>query len=244
MLHCTVSRFSPHLIIFDKDGTLIDFHFMWATWLTNLAQQLESATQLLVAAPLYRAMDFDPQTQHVAPRGRLALLPMADLRRLTGEVLRKAGISDNDTERILAAHWHSPDPIALARPVTDLTQLFGTLRAQGVAIAIATSDDRAPTEILLRGLGLSDDVAAIVCADDRMPIKPAADMIAHLCAQLAIAPARAMMVGDSADDLRMGRAAGVGMTVGVLSGLSARDDLAPYADAIIPSVAALNALTC
>lgn len=232
------------LIIFDKDGTLIDFHYMWATWLTALAQQLETAARLPIAAQLYHAMDFDPQMQHIAPRGRLALWPIADLRQLAGDVLRQAGMHDGEVERILAAHWQAPDPIALARPLADLAPLFSALRACGIAIAIATSDDRAPTETLLRTLGLSAFVSAIVCADDHLPIKPAADMIALLCGQLSIAPAQAMVIGDSVDDMQMGRAAGVGMTVGVLSGLSTAELLAPYADAIIPSVAHLLPCAC
>jgi phosphoglycolate phosphatase len=46
-------------------------------------------------------------------------------------------------------------------------------------------------------------------------------------------------VGDTPADLAMGRAAGVGMVVGVLSGLGGRADLEPYADLIVGSVAEL-----
>ena len=232
-------EFAPHLIIFDKDGTLIDFHEMWATWLTQLAQQLEEAAGVPLAAALQRAMDFDPESRRVEPRGRLALLPMAELRRLTASVLRESGVAPAAAEEILAAHWRPPDPIALAKPVAELAPLFGALRARGIAIAIATSDDRAPTEMLLRGLGLTSYVSAIICADDGLPIKPAADMILHLCRVLAVAPGEVMMAGDSVDDLRMGRAAGVGLTVGVLSGLSSAELLQPLADVVIPSVGAL-----
>src|SRR5438128_2614397 len=84
-------EFAPRLIIFDKDGTLIDFHHMWATWLTQLAQQLEIAAGVPLADALQRALDFDPETQHVAPHGRLALLPMAELRGLTASVLHESG---------------------------------------------------------------------------------------------------------------------------------------------------------
>ena len=49
------------------------------------------------------------------------------------------------------------------------------------------------------------------------------------------------VVGDAVHDLAMGRAAGVGLTVGVLSGTSAREDLAGLADAIVTSIADLPA---
>ena len=47
------------------------------------------------------------------------------------------------------------------------------------------------------------------------------------------------MAGDNVPDLQMGRAAGVGFTLGVLSGLASAADLAPHADLLLPSVAEL-----
>jgi len=44
------------------------------------------------------------------------------------------------------------------------------------------------------------------------------------------------MVGDAAADLVMGRAAGVAITVGVLSGTSRRQDLAALADLVVDSI--------
>ena len=48
------------------------------------------------------------------------------------------------------------------------------------------------------------------------------------------------MVGDTAADLRMGRAAGAGLVVAVLTGVGGRADLAPLADAVIASVEELE----
>ena len=84
---------------------------------------------------------------------------------------------------------------------------------------------------------VSVDVTALD-ADGR-PIKPAPDAILALCQQLGVVPAQVAMVGDTAADLRMGRAAGVGLAVGVLSGVGSADLLAPLADVLLPSVAEL-----
>ena len=75
-------------------------------------------------------------------------------------------------------------------------------------MAVATSDDRAPTEATLAGLDLAALVDAIVCADDGLPIKPAPDAFLHVCGLLGVAPERTAMVGDSVMDLQMARAAG------------------------------------
>ena len=120
------------------------------------------------------------------------------------------------------AAWHAPDPVALARPVTDLAKLFTRLRPHVGTFAVATSDDRQPTERTLEALGIAGAFAAIVCADDGVAPKPAPDPVLHLCRTVGIPPSRTAVVGDSPADLRMARAAGAARTIGVLTGVAER----------------------
>jgi phosphoglycolate phosphatase-like HAD superfamily hydrolase len=225
--------------VFDKDGTLIDFHAMWGGWIADLAQRLEAASGRAVAAPLFDAVRFDAATGRVDPGGPLAVASMAELRVLTAELLRAEGLPAVRAEAAAEEAWFIPDPVALARPLADLPALFAALRAGGMRIAVATTDDRVPTLATLEALGVAPLVDALACGDDGLPIKPAPDAILALCRELGIAPAQAAMVGDTAADLRMGRAAGVGCNVGVLSGVGTAELLAPLADVLLPSVADL-----
>jgi phosphoglycolate phosphatase-like HAD superfamily hydrolase len=235
------------LVIFDKDGTLIHFDAMWGGWVTELARRLEAETRFLgrnrVSEPvtdrLFLEMGFDPVSGRVLAYGKLAATPNARLRDLTVEMLRGMGLAPEAAEAAVAAAWHIPDPVALARPVTDLRALFGALRERGLKVAIATTDDRAPTEATLAGLGVASLVEAMVCADDGVPVKPAPDMVLALCRATGVAPAQCVVVGDTAADLQMGRAARAGLVIGVLSGVSSADVLRPYADRVIASVAEL-----
>jgi phosphoglycolate phosphatase len=238
-LHPILADFAPALVIFDKDGTLIDINIMWGSWIIELARRLESATGQAIAAALFQAMAFDPVSGIMEPSGPLSIAPLAEQRQLILTVLRESGLSAAESQTALTAAWHMPDPIKLAQPLTDLPALFGTLRANGAKVGIATADDRAPTLATLTGLGLIHFVDGIACADDGMTIKPAPDMILSICQALNIPPAKTVMVGDNVDDLRMGRAAGVGLTIGMLSGVSSHTDLAPDADIILGSVAEL-----
>jgi phosphoglycolate phosphatase-like HAD superfamily hydrolase len=228
-------------VVFDKDGTLIDFHTMWATWVTELARRLEAAADLPLADSLFRAMDYDPVTGRVIPNGRLAIESMACLRALTVEVVRAAGLPATAAEQATMAAWRPPDPVALARPLADLPSLFAALRARGLRIAVATSDDRAPTEATLASLGVASLVDAVLGADAGVPNKPAPDMVLRLCRDLGVDPAQAAVVGDAVADMQIGRAAGAGLIVGVLSGLSSAAMLAPHADVVVASVADLIA---
>jgi len=228
------------LVIFDKDGTILDFGRMWGGWAEDLATALEAATRVDLRAPLYAMLGYDPVARVVRPGGGLAATPMARLRERTAGVLVEAGLSEVEAERALGTAWHAPDPVELAHPLADLHTLFGGLRASGRKVAIATTDDRDPTERTLAALGLTAAVDALVCADDGVAVKPAPDMVARLCAETGVPPDRAAVIGDSQADLRMGRAANVGLTIAVLSGVGDRATLEPLADAVIDSVADLR----
>lgn len=224
------------LVIFDKDGTILDFGRMWAGWAEHLADALVAETGLDVRTPLFAMLGYDPVDRVVRPGGGLAATPMARLRERTAAVLREAGLDEAEAERALGTAWHAPDPVELAHPLADLHTLFGGLRASGRKVAIATTDDREPTERTLAALGLTDALDALVCADDGVAVKPAPDMVFRLCATTACPPERTAVIGDSAADLRMGRAAGTALAIAVLSGVGDRALLEPLADAVIDSV--------
>jgi phosphoglycolate phosphatase-like HAD superfamily hydrolase len=228
------------LVVFDKDGTLIEFDAMWAGWATDLAANLERSAGIAVRDPLFEMLGFDPGAGRVLPGGGLAATPMARLRDHTRDILLAAGLSGSAAASALLDAWHAPDPVALAHPLGDLAGLFGRLRASSKRIAIATSDDRVPTERTLDALGLAGLVDALACADDGVPVKPAPDMIVRLCAELGLEPARTAVVGDSVADLEMARGAGAGLVIGVLTGVAGEANLAPLADRVIASVMELE----
>ncbi len=227
------------LVVFDKDGTLIEFHAMWSGWAVDLADGLEAATGIPLRDELFALLGFDAATGRAVPGGRLAATPMARLRDLTGELLVRRGLTVETAAAAVDRAWHAPDPVALARPVTDLAVLLASIRLGGRRVAVATTDDGAPTRRTLEALGIEGLVDAMICADDGVAPKPAPDMVRRLCTELAVEPARTAVVGDSVPDLAMGRAAGVARCYGVLTGVGTRDDLAPLADEVLESVAAL-----
>lgn len=227
------------VVIFDKDGTLIDFSSMWSDWGGQVARCLAQAVSPEFVARLAAEWGFDPQSGLIDANSPLAMAPMSVLRNLALTALIDAGLTPTVAQQVLVQCWQPPDPIALARPLADLPRLFGQLRAAGSRIAVATADDRAPTEATMAALGVAALVDTMVCADDGILLKPQPDAIHVICARLGAVPARTVMIGDTTADLRMGRAAACGLVVGVASGAMEHAVLAPLADVVLPSIAAL-----
>ena len=224
------------LVIFDKDGTLIEFHRMWGGWVDELAGRLEAATGLALRAGLYEILGVDATTGMVYWHGLLAATPMARIREAIEAHVAAAGAGRAAARAAVEDAWNAPDPVALAQPVTDLRALFDRLRSGGRLFAVATSDDRDPTERTLASLGIADEIAATACADDGFPNKPAPEPVLRICERLGISPGRSAVVGDSPADLRMGRAAGAGRVIAVLTGVGDEATLAPLADVVLASI--------
>jgi phosphoglycolate phosphatase-like HAD superfamily hydrolase len=231
-----LEKFKAKAIIFDKDGTLIDFDAMWGGWVVFLAEQLRGVSGVDVREALCEAMGYDEANKKVLAHGKLAATPMSQLYRLTVEVMQSSGLSATEAELAVERGWCIPDPVVLAKQFTDTRALFSGIHSKGIKIGIATTDDRAPTQAMIEAFDIEEYISTMVCADDGIKAKPAPDMVLTICERMKVDPASVMVVGDTTADLKMGRAAGVGLVVGVLSGVSSARDLVTFADVLIESV--------
>ena len=66
-------------------------------------------------------------------------------------------------------------------------------------------------------------------------------MVLAFCAHMSLAAGSVVVVGDNRPDIEMGRNAGAGLCVGVLTGTSSRADLEAIADLVLDDIAALPA---
>ena len=228
---------APALVIFDKDGTLIDFQHMWGQWAHAFAVRLSHAVGHDVCPQIATAYAFDAQSGYINPRGPLAIATMATMQQMAVQIVAPYCESHAAALHLVQHAWQPPDPTREARPLADLVALYTAIRAHGAAIAIATADNRAPTIATMQHLGVTPMIDAYACADDvGVAAKPAPDKIYAICRQLGIKPADCIMIGDTPADMLMGRNAGVMAQIGVTSGLSTAADLRADASWIMPSV--------
>ncbi len=230
---------SIRAVLFDKDGTLIDFRATWLPAYEKLVGELfaaegAAADALLAAGGYHRA------SGRIDPRSVLAAGTNAEIAALWAGLV---GIADVAAlaERIdlgFQAHARAAGLV----PVTDLAALFGRLRGRGFGLGVATNDSERALKDQLDLLGIAGLVDFAAGYDSGHGAKPDPGMVDAFCARLGVAPREVAVVGDSRHDLDMARAAGAGLAIGVLTGASPRAELAAHADHILDSVAELESL--
>lgn len=229
-------RCAPALVVFDKDGTLIDFTLMWGGWVESQAWKVEMTTGLPVREKLFDAMGYDWIRRSIRSKGALCCTPMGELYKLAVKVLVTEGMVTERADEVVRQCWSMPDPVLTSRPLADIGALFRSIQRMGMKIAVCTTDDRQSTIDTLRHLQVDHLVDGLACGDDGLPAKPAGEQIWTLCQQLGVAPHNTIMVGDTSTDMLLGRNAGCGLSIGVLGGASSLEDLAEDADVLVPSL--------
>jgi len=228
-------------VLFDKDGTLIDFERTWLPGLLSAAGQLAEAHNIETDVDsLTRATGGDPEAGTVAPGTLLAQGTAVEVAELwCGLVPALPAVEE--TAAWLDAYWLDHAARNLA-PVCDLRQLFSSLRARDIKIAIVTNDAERGAWDMVEALGLKDLVDSVAGYDSGHTPKPAPDMLEAFLRTGGIAADETVMVGDSRADMEAGRAAGCRATIGVLTGATPEQQLAALADFIIPDAGHLPEL--
>jgi phosphoglycolate phosphatase len=226
-------------VVFDKDGTLIDFTASWAPALIASAEHL--AAQLgrpQAARDWLVATGQCPDTGRILPGTTLASGTTVEL---VAEWRRLASDLPGDTALVpwLDAFWHARVMQTLA-PIGPVGDLMAALRGAGLTLAVVTNDSEAAAHETIGHLGLAEHFAFIAGYDSGYGAKPDPGVIRAAQNRLGLTPKRTAMIGDSPVDLIAGRRAGCGLVVGVLSGTGDREALEPLADVVVADVHALS----
>ena len=222
-------------VLFDKDGTLIDFNRTWFPVVSQLAQQA-AAGDASRARALVEQGGYDWEQLRFRSGSVVAAGTIEELVELWHPDLsadqRAARVSAYD--RVAVA-----EGAARAVGIAGLHETLALLSDRGFILGIATNDSEAGARATAAALGLGSVFAAIIGYDSVLRAKPHADQLHLFAAQTGLKPAQIAMVGDNPHDLEMAHAAGAGLAIGVLSGNSVRAELEALSDVILTSVADL-----
>lgn len=219
-------------ILFDKDGTIIDY---WQTWVpVNRKAALHAAGgDATLANELLRLGGHDPETDRVMPGTALAAGDFDDIANAfrAHPDLRAGAQLSADIERIFCEGGAQHSAL-----IKGVRATLAELKRRGFHLGLATNDSIAGLEASLADHDILHLFDVKTGCDSGFGAKPGAGMALAFCEASGIDPSEMAVVGDAVHDLAMGRAAGAGLNIGVLSGTSARDDLEGYADLILDSI--------
>lgn len=228
-------------ILFDKDGTLVDF---FRTWIPAYRAAMD-----LIAADfpepglcdrLWRSGGYDPDSGSLDPTSILASGTTLEICELWA---KESGADDGPA---LAVRLHrAMDDHASRFPVPvgeGLDALFERLVKRGYQLGIATMDSEYVARATADALAIPDHLSFLAGYDSGYGGKPEPGMVRGFCVATNLDPAAVMVVGDTDRDMKMARAAGAGAAVGVLTGATPREGLMADADHVIENVLEIESL--
>jgi phosphoglycolate phosphatase len=220
-------------IVFDKDGTLLDFNRTWLPIYLHAANEFAGGVEAL-AEQLLARHGFDPRR-----------------RRFQSGSLLAAG-NNHQIADAWALQLQQPDQVEViaqrlneifrdqgriqATPVKELTATLEQLKNCGYILGVATADSYQGIINTLQSFDVLEQFDFLAGYDSGHGVKPEAGMISAFCEQTGISSEQVVVVGDNRHDIEMGRNANAGICVGVLTGTSERSDLESIADIVLDDI--------
>lgn len=218
-------------LLFDKDGTLVDFAITWNGAAAAVLDALAGSDEGLHAR-LAAILHFD--------RASAAILPTSPfiggtVGEIAAEFAPVIGTPANDAFVRRLEELFNAGALASVAPIGDPLLVLTRLKAEGYLLGIVTNDTESGARAQAGKLGLDHLFDAVIGYDSGHGRKPDPGPIQAFLDRFAIQPHEAALVGDTLHDLDAARAAGV-LAIGVASGYLSAEALAPHADAVINDI--------
>ena len=223
-------------ILFDKDGTLVDFDKTWGAAIFHAMQAL--ARDEAQMARLAEAIDYDLPRRRIRPHSPLVAGSTGDYAGLWAKPLERIPDDAFVAELDQLCITYSLRDVA---PIGDPRAVLVGLKQAGFRVGVLTNDSERGARSQCEKLGLAEMLDVIVGYDSGHGRKPAPDPLHAIADMHGIDPTDMALVGDSLHDLHAARAAG-SIGIGVLSGHADAAMLAPHADHVIDDIMSLPPL--
>ena len=179
-------------VLFDLDGTLLD-----------TAPDLAAAANAMLAELGRSAVPLDAVVRAIG-KG----IPRLIERLLTGSPDAAADAAELAAARAIYERHYTLANGRAARPYPGVIEGLRAFGAMGLPRACVTNKSSVFTRSLLERTGLAACFELVVAGDTLARKKPDPAQLLHACERFAVAPAAALMIGDSMNDAQAARAAG------------------------------------
>jgi phosphoglycolate phosphatase len=218
-------------LLFDKDGTLIDFDLTWGPAGYAVITQLANGRQD-VFDRLIEASDYCVATQRFRPTSHIVAGSSAEYGSIWQNIV---GHPDLAEFRVLMDRLFKDAARQSLAPIGDPLNILSGLKTSGYKIGIATNDSEYGAHEQAKALGLMPILDFIAGYDSGFGGKPDPGMVHGFARHCGLNESEIALIGDSTHDLHAARAAGA-VAIAVLSGPASRAALEPHADYVIESI--------
>jgi len=234
------------LILFDKDGTLIDLYTYWSKIVALRAKLISIGLEHIsgqsdLQKQLISVMGIDCHNKRIKPEGPVIVHPRSVVQEKTVEYLQSIGFDSWRVPNVVTIAFGEADALSkydlddFIQPIKGVDRVYESMRAHFVKCGIITTDLHNRAEVAALAIGWHPDV--IIGVDDVERGKPYPDMILEACATVGVEPRSTIVVGDSTKDIQCGTNAGVKASIAVCTGLETAEELWKSTRYVVPTVA-------
>lgn len=221
-------------LLFDKDGTLIDFAATYAEATAKLVTHLGQG-DMAIAQNLAKAIDFDLESRIFSKHSVVIAGTDRDVAEAFLPILPDQNLPDL-TKNIRRLYLEfTPQSVT---PFVATKATLKQLKQAGYPLGVATNDSETSAKNHLKSIGILELFDFVAGYDSGFGAKPGPGMVLAYAKQCQIRPDEIAMIGDSVHDLLCAKNAGA-YGIGVASGLATIDELVVKADHCIASIADL-----
>ncbi len=222
-------------ILFDKDGTLLDFMETWYPLFNSFIDGLSQRANLDPASTRRLRLALGDQGGAFSADSIFLIGSFDEIFSVIEEACPQ--LSQESMAQAFGAAQLSTESVG--QPIGNAADTLRSLREAGYLLGVATADREDSTRQTLASAGLLEYFDFIGCEDTVPNGKPAADLMQLFCSRYQLQPQNVAMVGDSIRDMEFARNSGAGQAVFVRS--SFPDGAAEaLADIILPDINALR----
>ena len=233
----TDSRTSPiKAVLFDKDGTLIDY---LPRWVPYARQAILDISEWLAFSPPDLEDTLGISTDgKLLPDSVLACCALPGMVLIFQDMLLQRGFAPGQAEEAGRQLRDSMVEGAIGPfdSFADLPRLFDQIHGAGLLVGVVTNDYLLGAQRQFNDLGVLHRLDYLCGIEEGVPAKPDPYGILSFCNRFSLAPHEVAFVGDTLVDMDAGSRAGVGLRIGVLTGAGDMDTLYSKADLILSSV--------
>ncbi len=225
-------------VIFDKDGTLMDFDSFWLPVTRNVIKEVKRNRNAedILESEILNSLGIENDVTDI--NGVLCGGTYAQAGRVIYDVLKSHGCNcavEEVTEFVTDSYLRNCESGMIKPACDNICGVLGRLKGEGIKLAVVTTDKSFVTKKCLKILGIDELLDRIYTDDDGFPAKPDPYCIFDFLEKEGLSSSEVVMVGDTLTDISFARNGGI-RVIGVAKNGANRRRLAGRADVIIPDI--------